>query len=170
MQRLEGGNRAAGGEHRVGVSADRVTAAGMRRLVVAEEEPGDADAATQTETAAEVSVSSQTESASKAAVQVCKTQTAGYEMVVGRQLHPAQAERWSGPSRRRSSWSTCGSRLRRRQHIIVWQVEWRKRSWLRHRCTEDCAGDNTCGRVSAQDSRKAQLRRQAAAADVDVGR
>lgn len=62
-----------------------------------------------------MSVSSQTESESGAAVQVCERKTAGYEMVVDRQLHPAQAEAVERAERAAEQlWSACESRLRQR--------------------------------------------------------
>ena len=145
-------------------SQGRSAAGGMRRLVVVEAEPRDVDAATQTETAAEVSVSSQTGS-ELAAVQVCKMQAAGCEMVVGRQLHPAQAE--------------AVERAERAAEQLERLREQAEAAAARYRVTGGVA-DAQAAEVSAQKAaqvttptggrqrRRAQLRRQAAAAGVDV--
>ena len=143
----------------------RPAAAGMRRLVVAEAEPGGVDAATQTEAAAEVSVSSQTESEPEAAGRVCEMQPTGHEMVVGRQLHPAQAE--------------AVERAKRAAEQLERLREQAEAAAARY-CVAGGVADAQAAEVAAQKTaqvttptggrqrRRAQMRRQAAAAGVDV--
>ena len=152
-------------EERVGAGE---AATGMHRLVVVEEEPGEVDVATQTEIVAEVSVSSQTEAELEAAVQTCGMQAAGCEMVVGRQLHPAQAEAVA----RAEQAAEQLERLREQAEVAA----------ARYRMADDAAevqSAEATAQKAAQASkvatptggrqrRKQHVRRQAAAAGMDV--
>ena len=136
-------------------------AAGTRRLAVVEETWHDVDAATQTEARAVVGVGSQTEAA-------CATQVAGCEMVVGRQLHPAQAEAVARAERAAAQLE----RLRKQAEAAA----------ARYQVTDDAAevqSAEATAQKTAQVSkvatptggrqrRKQHVRRQAAAAGMDV--
>ena len=168
-EEAEAGKAAAEAECR-GLEAALVElAARMRRLVVVEAEPADADVATQTEAVAGASVSSQTDPEVAAAVQAASAmRTAGCEMVVGRQLHPAQAEAVERAER-------AAERLERLR-------EQAEAAAVRYRVTDEGAEvlslEATAQKAAqvpkvvtptgGRQRRKAHVRRQAAAAGLDV--
>ena len=144
-------------------------ATGMRRLVVAEAEPADADVATQTEAVSELSVSSQTDPEVEAAVQAASAmRTAGCEMVVGRQLHPAQAEAVARAER-------AAEQLERlREQAEVAAARYRVAGGVEEAQLAETAAQKAAqvpkaaAPTGGRQRRKEHVRRQAAAAGMDV--